>query len=461
MQIRVNNTTAHVEGAPEERQWLFEYLTISDESKGFVTTKKARKSKKVVPPKINLYDIAAQTFPSGLIWHVLHKAKIDHVDIEYIDDRSSIATIDSNADLAWLRDYQHEAVLQVLSHGQGIISLPMGVGKGEVAIALPRIIRTNWLFCCHRTGVVSQTLARYTKRFDDKAVQWTRKAPTVARFTGATFQALYRAIGTPEFDELMLRIGGIICDECHSAGAVTVYEVAQHTHNAFYRVGMSATPLDRLDKRSIYAVGAFGPIIVHRPAKEFIENGTLARPVCKWITVEQVITAATTQGRYGKVVVRSQKRNKAIVDIVKRCKKPCLVYIKETKHGLLLRKLIEKYTDFRTDFVYGNTKERTRENVITQLNRNDLDVGIASVVWQDGIDIPNLRAIVNAAAGRSVIAVVQRLGRGSRAMKDKVDFEYWDIWDCGNKLIGQSEARKDALVKYGYDVEDQNQLELF
>ncbi len=54
--------------------------------------------------------------------------------------------------------------------------------------------------------------------------------------------------------------------------------------------------------------------------------------------------------------------------------------------------------------------------------------------------------------GRSVIAALQRIGRGMRVTSDKNTFQVWDVADHGCKLLERhTKARVRAYTSQGYE----------
>ena len=79
---------------------------------------------------------------------------------------------------------------------------------------------------------------------------------------------------------------------------------------------------------------------------------------------------------------------------------------------------------------------------------------MASSVFAQGVDIPSLKSVVNAAAGASVIQTLQRLGRGTRVTADKTEFEAWDVLDTGNRYLAKhGKQRLETYQREGYKVE--------
>lgn len=257
----------------------------------------------------------------------------------------------------------------------------------------------------------------------------------------------------PGPETYLVGLRGLIVHNCHTLPAETFYGVAMSFLGARFRLGLSGTPLDRDDKRSLMAVGALGPVIHRVRTEELVDAGVLAVPRVRMVEVEQDIYRPTYQGVYGEAIVRSTKRNRLLADIVARAaSRPAVVFVREVAHGKNLLRYLER-AGLRAELVWGNTPEATRTRAKKDLSRGNLDAVVASVVWQEGIDVPELRSVVVAAAGRSTIAALQRAGRGMRRTDEKTSFEIWDLEDRGNAILERhSRARRRAYERENFDV---------
>jgi superfamily II DNA or RNA helicase len=254
---------------------------------------------------------------------------------------------------------------------------------------------------------------------------------------------------------------GLVAHNCHTLPADSFWGVAQACP-AHYRFGLSGTPLARGDKRSVLAIGALGPVVYRIIPDVLIRAGVLAKPKIRLTSVVQRSERPTWQGVYGESIVRSSIRNKAVVECARKAEKPCLVFVKEIAHGKLIKKALEQ-AGLTSEFVYGEDDTSERRESIKRLVRGDSDVLVCSVVFQEGIDIPALRSVVIASGGKSVIAALQRIGRGMRKSLGKDEFEVHDIADkgcgCGSRghagcrwLEKHTRARVKAYAGEGFQV---------
>jgi superfamily II DNA or RNA helicase len=390
---------------------------------------------------------------------VKNQAVLSNHKIEVLDKRVRPCERDVTADLSWLRPYQLASVDALCSHQRGLISASTGSGKGEVIIGLARALPCRWLFLVHRTSLVEQQAERYERRTGLRAGRvgegvWS--VPADAALVCASFQTLHAGLRTknPKTLALLDWAQAIACDEVHVVAANTFFEVTMATRNAYYRVGLSGTPLSRGDRKSMYAIGALGRIVHRVKAETLIEAGVLAKPTVRLIEVRQRSERQTWSGVYRESIVKSSLRNAAIVNCVVKAEKPCLVFVTELAHGRNLEKEILN-SGIQCAFTHGMHSTELRRSSIKRLTSGHIDVLISSVVFQEGVDIPELRSVVVASGGKSVIATLQRIGRGMRLSKDKDTFEVWDIADADCGCNGQhkgcrwlSQHTQDRLAAY-------------
>lgn len=456
MRLDLHNVHAHVtEATTPEREWLREYLTFDDPTARFSNADRF----------VELYDVHAGTFPAGLVGKVraaAAKAPGGPFAVEVRDARNrppGDALVMGGGQ--WLRDYQQRALEACLKHTRGIVKIPTGGGKTEVMAALVARERIRWLIVVPQADLLYQTRDRIEKRTGERpGIIGDGLREAGERVIVATFQSLHKALSgkAKGEDVLALRAAvfgaeGLIVDECHTLPAGSLYHVATSATRAYYRIGFSGTPLARGDKKSLFVVAQLGSVIVDVTAQELIKKGVLSRPTVRMVRVEQGSTAPTWAGVYGECVVRSTKRNRAIVFAVKRCAKPALVFVQQVGHGRALQQQLEA-AGLNSRLVWGEHGTDARRRALTDLERGELDCIVCSAVFQQAIDVPGLRSVVTAAAGASTIATLQRLGRGTRVADGKDTFEVWDVLDAGHRwLVRHGEERRSAYESEGYLVE--------
>lgn len=457
MKVEQGNVYSKLHGTPDELAWARDNLKF--EVKHF-------RNGQYGTDTIRMVSALDGTFPSGMIATLEYMARSRLLPFEVGPSPKPPVIPDLAADLEWLRDYQRLAVdvgaglqqspvllvkkVDAWVH-RGVFKAPTGSGKTEIAAGLAKRLPCRWLFLVHRASLMDQAAERYEKRTGLPAgrVGDGRWEPQ-ERFTAATFQTIGRTMGEQRTRALLQSAEGLIVDEAHVLPADSFYRVAMACP-AHFRFGLSATPAERDDRRSVLAVAALGPVIYEIKPETLIAAGVIARPLIKLMPVHQESTKPTWQGVYGECVVRGAPRNRALVDMAQWAEKPCLVFVKQVNHGQLLSKMLSR-AGVKVNFVWGNVSVEARKEAIEKLVRGDHEVLICSVIFQEGVDIPELRSVVIGSGGRSIIAALQRIGRGMRIAPGKNTFEVWDCRDYGNKWLERhSNVRTQAYQSQGYE----------
>lgn len=479
MKILLDNARAKViESTEAERKWLYSYLQFTDGKRFWA----ARMAKINADTKAKLYDKRNNTFPAGLVPMVARAAQKEHAtaiedgsdpndaDIIHpaiiVDGREPPCTWDFDAaaagELEWLRDYQFEAVWHAAQATRGIIKMATGAGKAEMMWGFRIALPCHWLVLIHRKQLLVELKERYEQHTGERAGlcgagKWAPDPNRLMTFAG--FQTLSRRLNKKDKEALHLigDVEGLLVDECHVLPAKSFRKVGLACRNAYYRMGLSGTPLDRSDNRSTFAVAVLGEMIVDIPAPALIEQGWLAKPKIVMIPLWQVRYGGETgggwQASYDELIEKSDARNALVLDIVEIAAKPCLVFVKGVEHGRYLVDIFKR-CGVPSEFISGETPVPSRRAAVKRLEHGDIDVLVAtSPVMQEGINIPTLASAVNGAAMASTIAALQRVGRGTRKTETKDEFEFWDIFDQGDRYMERhAKKRKKAYEKEGYEV---------
>jgi superfamily II DNA or RNA helicase len=469
MWLTQGNLNVKVTRATEDEiEWLRSKesgLTFTDRKPLFTTGKVALKY---------FFDLTESVFPAGFLPGVVKRAAEAKIQVQVIDSRTppaqaviplpvSEAAQRLRGEHYELRDYQQAAVDAALKETRGIIQIATGGGKTNVAVAIVQCFpHVRWLFLVHRASLMAQAADRYdalTRKTAGRIGEgkWDEEA----HFTCATFQSLAAALKKGKHKGLFNGVQGLIVDEAHTLPAESYNRVANALVNAYWRLGISATPLDREDQRSIYAVGTLGPVIFKHSADALITSGHLARPIIRLVHVEQEFDERDKYGLicrwnwkkvYDEGVIKSKVRNRALLSAVQKAEKPCLVFVKEIAHGKGFTKALLA-RGFKAEFVWGSANLHTRQAAVRRLVRGDTEVLVSSVIFQEGVDIPELRSVVVASGGKSVIAALQRIGRGMRLSAGKDTFEVYDVADSGNPWLERhAKLRKRAYQREKFAV---------
>jgi superfamily II DNA or RNA helicase len=435
----------------DDERWLREYLAFDDKA-----AKYRGRFRRDNDGRLMLYNLVRGTFPAGLLPSVTKAAQKEGRSFEVVDERARPCEPDPSIDVSWLRDYQRESVDAAIAATRGIVKAATGSGKTEIFIALVRMLPCRWLMLVHRTTLVRQAAERFELRTGELAGVISEGAwDDSTRFVCASFQSLLadlrRTRKGGRAQALLESVGGIIVDECHTVPAASTRAIVSMARNAYWRYGFSGTPLDRSDERSIFAVAALGPIIHTVEARTLIDAGVLAAPDIHLVQHEHFDPPGGSYSAiYSSCVVQDERRMRTVVEAVRACEKPALVFVREIEHGKRVTEALTR-AGVRAAFAWGSSSTDERTVLVRMLVAGTVDALVCSVVFQEGIDIPELRGVVNASGGRSIIATIQRIGRGMRLSAGKTTFQVWDVLDLGQRwLVRHSRERSKAYKREGF-----------
>jgi superfamily II DNA or RNA helicase len=95
----------------------------------------------------------------------------------------------------------------------------------------------------------------------------------------------------------------------------------------------------------------------------------------------------------------------------------------------------ELYPELKLKYIHGGSENETREEVIKNLKSGEIDIVIATTILNEGVNIPSLGAVINAAGGKSEIAVLQKIGRGLRVTDNKKEIHLVDFFDPSHRFL--------------------------
>lgn len=409
-------------------------------------------------------------FGGGFVRLILRAAEADGVVVHIEDIRRQPAPprpVPTAMVQARPRYYQIEAAQTAIAATHGVIELPTGSGKTLTACMIAEALADMPVLYAVGDAVLADSMRTTYARETGREVS---REPGKGRFVVMTLQALYAALRKDQQGVLkqLARFRALIVDEAHGVPAATFYKVCAAVP-AFYRIAMSATPFDRSDNRTAQIFALFGGLVYRKTEGELAAEGFLPRADIRMVRhLQPPFFLGRWSEAYDLQVVRDDRRNELLADIVARAAKPCLVLYSSIAHGPAILKALGRDAGSAT-IVDGKASVETRKSVIRRLNDGTLEVVLASRVFSVGVDVPELRSVVIAGAGKSVIQSVQRIGRGMRMTATKRSFEVWDVLDWattyhltlkkdkkpprGLWVVKHAHARMRTYRKRGHDVQ--------
>jgi superfamily II DNA or RNA helicase len=338
-----------------------------------------------------------------------------------------------------LRDFQKDLINLACTLERGILKAPTGTGKTILGLALLSSLSglDGVLWLCHTKDLMYQTADEAKKFFGEKSVGTLGDGTAVTdRFITVATRQTFKDYA----DDLGTSYDVVIVDEAHH---VTTFdgEYATILKKVFapIRIGLTATL--PTSQEALLAVQSFlGPLIGEMTINEGRELGFMARPVIKIIKIPESfrikeIRKYTDVYEHG--VVRRLERNRIIVDLIKKhhvIGDSVLVIVNKIAHGDLLLNMCQS-SNVEAEFIHGSTDSETRGLTKEALNEKRMKCVIATAVWKEGVNIPELNVVINAAGGKSEIATLQSIGRGLRRTEEKSELIIYDFFDNSHHHI--------------------------
>jgi superfamily II DNA or RNA helicase len=249
-------------------------------------------------------------------------------------------------------------------------------------------------------------------------------------------------------------------DECHRSTAKTWWPVV-NCIPAYWRFGYSATPTKSDPITELKLTGATGEIFYSFKAKEAIEEG--------WLTEPFVVTVAPKfpllddeEMRYIDVyrdgIADHVKRNRLIAEIAQGTSEgwgvPTLILVAWSEQGRNIKRALREI-DVRAEFISGTDSTEKRLAVMEALQDGRITCAISTTIFDEGVNVPEIGALILAGGGKARHKVIQRIGRGLRVVEGKDYLAVFDIWDSHSDkyLVGHSKQRLQAVKDAGFPQE--------
>lgn len=337
-----------------------------------------------------------------------------------------------------LRSYQTEPVEWLTKQERGLLVAPAGSGKTRMALtALSRVRNpdSRFLWLAHTREQVAQAKAAQADVCPDLNIEF----------------GCYAGINDSE-SLLRIRYTHVICDEAHHLAKTSWGKVIKQADHKFLWL-LTATPFSGdwegdkflrsmftdsyvLDVDKVREAGGLvetevlwlGPLehdhILQKEVDREVEYRT--EKMVRW---NRRISHATAKQRsiwlvnHNLGIVDNVHRNQLVVDSAKEVldehpRASVLVLINHVAHA---QKLILMDGGISEDcLVHGKTPLKQRREKLKEFvdGKRSLLLGTASL-FGEGFDAPGMTHVINAAGGKSPIAIVQRAGRSSRTSTNK------------------------------------------
>ncbi len=422
------------------------------------------------------------TFPKGLLSRVEEYLEEEGVQYDLIDHRKNVLS-DSDIDLSVVHadmlegvsmsgmySFQLPIVKTALKMQSGILWLATNSGKSEVAAAVIKAMPDlNVLFVVPKKVLLKQTVKRLAERLGtiEQEIgvigggQFKPKSITVAiinslkpRKVTSKTSAAVRA-KTKSLKAFLKAVDCVFLDEGHRARSNLWYKFVQGLRSAQFRYVLSGTPFG--SGNALMVEAATGPVIARVTNKQLIDLGVSAEPWVTMVEIQGSVKGSNWHEVYTDGMVNNQWRNTVIAKkaaAFSREGKSVLILVAQLIHGDTLCRMVRAEGISCVSFVYGDTPDNVIEEEKERFEEHAGSVLIASPIFDEGIDIPDMRGLIIADGGKSPRAVLQKIGRGIRKKKTGANvIEVIDFADLGHKWLSDHSLERIAIFEgEGFDV---------
>ena len=341
-------------------------------------------------------------------------------------------------------EHQFRAIHHAINRQRSLLLSPTGSGKSLIIYVLIRYYLSKLpddkkiLIIVPTTGLVTQMmsdfedysgLSKWNAKRNCHTVYSGKAKTSTKRVIISTWQSLYK-LPQSEFDGF----GAVIGDECHLFKAKSLTGLLTKLTNAEYRVGTTGT-LDGTETHKLVIEGLFGSTKKIITTHQLIEKNLLSDIKINCLVLEhpKEIREQTRGNKYQEemdFLTRDSERNKFICNLVSNLPGNTLILFNYVeKHGKPLYDAISQQ-DKPCHLIYGGTDVSLREDIRKLMERETNTNLIASYgTCSTGINIRNINNIVFASPSKSVVRVLQSIGRGLRKAESKEGLKVYDIAD--------------------------------
>lgn len=379
---------------------FFPNMTVEEAQKWERDLSYIRKSSRFMPNpewgKIRLFSAKHLRCPIGLLHRITQMPKIARPILSFSP---------------WIRDYQRDAIYSISENVMGIIQIPTGGGKTTVAVEAIRLLFQN-----KKVLVLVPTI--------DLVIQWKEKTTATVQ----TYQSIKDRAFLQTFDVIFF-------DECHHAAAKTIYRIGMNCRQDTQIYGLSATPFLR-DEDNLMVEAVLGPIVYRIGEQELISGGFIVNPTITFLRTKDLGKKYffVYKDAYDELIMKNEARNIRICSLIENDRKH-LILVTRVEHGELLHQMLKHKGSV---FLHGGLSKEER-------TKTDAPILIATGIYDEGVDIPEIDVLIIAGGGKSDIKTIQRVGRALRPSKNKTGVKIFDFYDRGKWIESHAKSRVKLL----------------
>jgi superfamily II DNA or RNA helicase len=346
-----------------------------------------------------------------------------------------------------VRDHQLQSVFNCIRNQKQISLSPTGSGKSLILYILCRWYLAKgltFMLVVPNLSLIKQMFNDFKDYSSHNGFDIDKESQIVAEGADknicksivlSTWQSIFKQPAKWFNDNIDV----IAYDEVHGAKSECVKGIFEKSTNVKYRFGVTGS-LDKSTTNQMVLRGLIGEISRVKTTRDLIEEGYLSEIKIACITLNysketRKLLEAADYHTEDAFLCQHQGRNDFIRKLaLKQTGNTLVLFNKVENHGIPLYENIKTHcTTQKVHFISGDIKAEEREAIrIAVQSSTENNIIVASVgTMAVGINIPRLHNIIFTAPTKSVIRVMQSVGRGLRKSNDK---DYLKVFDISDKI---------------------------
>lgn len=366
------------------------------------------------------------------------------------DLRTKFPYINLDSSKIKYRTYQSDAILNLISHEEGMLVAPAGSGKTVMGLSLIPLLGQPTLWITHTGPLFAQALSR-AKLFLPELKTGTiieGKWEIGNILTVGMIQTLIR--DPKKLVEIQNKFGLIVLDEAQHCPATTFLKVVSQL-NPYYLYGLTATPYRR-DKLETIMFQTLGPPNTNIPIEKVVNHGGIIIPTVKYRSIRsKKITTNNIQIILKDNIVNNIQRNRIIVsDVLKEAINGnfCIVISDRRVHCEMLYDLISVGWE-HTGIATGKYSKKYVQEQVNRYNKKEITVLVTTFqLLGEGFDVPFINRAFTAMPFRSEAKAVQLIGRIQRTYPGKEDAIIYDYVDVDIGVLADQFHNRNRDCRY-------------
>jgi superfamily II DNA or RNA helicase len=317
-------------------------------------------------------------------------------------------------------------------HVRGVLEAAVGSGKSLVLGYLVKELSVTSLIIVPSSALFEQ-IGRALELWFGKSVvtrlstEKIKKGTKLGPIRIVTIQTLASLNKQGLVSAALEDVGLVVVDEIHHAGSESYTKLLPHLDHVYYRIGLTGTFL-RNDSKTLDMWGFLSNRLYYYSAQKAIEDGYLT-PV--EFTIESLPGKASRdyQKEYSSNFCGKPELLEAIlrrIDSIPKEDQILILVDRKEKAGKIIHEYLTE-GGYENAYISGDDKREHIANSIERFNAREIRVLIGSTVIGEGVDVHSTQHLILATGGKSVVKIVQAIGRCVRLSPGKTTSHVYDF----------------------------------